>query len=132
MTNPLRSKWLDALRSGTYVQTRGVLYEETPSGKAYCAIGVLLHVAIGDEEPESSSWSMSLADEMLKNACVASELTLRHDSPVRPRAVSESTYPDSLDQDFDDGAEITIIDLNDSYDLSFGVIADLIEEEYGR
>jgi hypothetical protein len=71
-------------------------------------------------------------DEALKTAGVAARLTLRPDSPVRPRAVSESTYPDSLDQEFDDGAEITIIDLNDSYDLSFGVIADLIEEEYGR
>lgn len=132
MTNPLRSKWLDALRSGTYVQTRGVLYEETPSGKAYCAIGVLLHVAIGDEEPESSSWSMSLADEMLKNACVASELTLRHDSPVRPHAVAESLFPDSLDECFIEGVDVPIVDLNDSYGLSFGVIADLIEEEYGR
>jgi hypothetical protein len=132
MTNPLRSKWLDALRSGTYVQTRGVLHENIPSGKAYCALGVLLYVALGNETPEEPLLMSTEIDEALKTAGVAARLTLRPDSPVRPRAVSESTYPDSLDQDFDDGAEITIIDLNDSYDLSFGVIADLIEEEYGR
>ena len=129
MTNPLRSKWLDALRSGTYVQTRGVLHENIPSGEAYCALGVLLHVALGDENPETP-WTEAAEVETLETAGVAARLTLRHDSPVRPHAVAESTYPDSLDQDFDDGAEIAIIDLNDTYGLSFGVIADLIEEEY--
>ena len=132
MTNPLRSKWLDALRSGTYVQTRGVIHENIPSGKAYCALGVLLHVALVNEIPEEPLTMSTEIDEALKTAGVAARLTLRPDSPVRPRAVSESTYPDSLDQDFDDGAEITIIDQNDHYSLTFGVIADLIEEEYGR
>lgn len=132
MTNPIRAKWLDALRSGNYVQTRGVLHENIPSGKAYCALGVLLYVALGNETPEEPLLMSTAHVEALKTAGVAARLTLRPDSPVRPRAVSESTYPDSLDQDFDDGAEIAIIDLNDCYGLSFGVIADLIEEEYGR
>ena len=107
MTNPLRSKWLDALRSGTYVQTRGVLHENIPSGKAYCALGVLLYVALGNETPEEPLLMSTEIDEALKTAGVAARLTLRPDSPVRPRAVSESTYPDSLDQDFDDGSSGT-------------------------
>ena len=132
MTNPLRSKWLDALRSGTYVQTRGVLYENTPSGKAYCALGVLLHVALGDETPEEPLTMSTEIDEALKTAGVAARLTLRHDSPVRPHAVAESLFPDSLDECFNEGVYVSIVDLNDSCGLSFGVIADLIEEEYGR
>lgn len=132
MTNPLRSKWLDALRSGTYVQTRGVLHENIPSGKAYCALGVLLYVALGNETPEEPLLMSTEIEEALKTAGVASELTLRHDSPVRPHAVAESLSPDSLDECFNEGVDVPIVDLNDSYGLSFGVIADLIEEEYGR
>ena len=54
------------------------------------------------------------------------------DSPVRPHAVAESLFPDSLDECFNEGVYVSIVDLNDSCGLSFGVIADLIEEEYGR
>jgi hypothetical protein len=92
MTNPLRSKWLDALRSGTYVQTRGVLHENIPSGKAYCALGVLLYVALGNETPEEPLLMSTEIEEALKTAGVAARLTLRPDSPVRPRAVSESPF----------------------------------------
>ena len=132
MTNPLRSKWLDALRSGTYVQTRGALHENIPSGEAYCALGVLLHVALGNETPEEPLLISTEIDEALKTAGVAERLTLRPDSPVRPHAVAESPFPDSLDECFNEGVDVSIVDLNDSYGLSFGVIADLIEEEYGR
>ena len=131
MTNPLRSKWIDALRSGNYVQTRGTLHENIPSGDAYCALGVLLHVTLGDESPKSP-WTQNAAADALKAAGVAPKLTLRADSPVRSRAVAESTLPEFLEQDFDEGVDLYIDDLNDSYGLSFGVIADLVEEEYGR
>lgn len=131
MTNPIRAKWLDALRSGNYVQTRGTLHENIPSGDAYCALGVLLHVTLGDEEPRLP-WTQYVAEEMLSTAGVAPSLTLRPDSPARSRAVSESTLSDFLDLDFDHGEEVSIVDLNDTYGLSFGVIADLVEEEYGR
>lgn len=132
MTNPIRAKWLDALRSGNYVQTRGTLHENIPSGDAYCALGVLLYVALGNETPEEPLLTSTEIDEALKTAGVAARLTLRPDSPVRSRAVAESTLPEFLEQDFDEGVDLYIIDLNDSYGLSFGVIADLVEEEYGR
>ena len=131
MTNPLRAKWLDALRSGNYVQTRGTIRENIPSGSAYCAVGVLLHVALGDENPEAP-WTMRTQIEALKTAGVAERLTLRPDSPARSRAVAESTLPDFLEQDFEEGLDVAVVDLNDSYGLSFGVIADLVELEYGR
>ncbi len=37
----LRQKWIDALRSGRYRQTRELFCEDTPKGKVYCAVGVL-------------------------------------------------------------------------------------------
>lgn len=39
-----RKKWLAALRSGKYKQTRNTLKEETPTGPKYCSLGVAVEV----------------------------------------------------------------------------------------
>lgn len=41
MDKKLKTKWLKALRSGRYKQTRGTLYD----GEGYCCLGVLCRVA---------------------------------------------------------------------------------------
>lgn len=38
-TSELKAKWLEALRSGEYKQTTGVMYESETDG--YCCLGVL-------------------------------------------------------------------------------------------
>jgi hypothetical protein len=49
----IKQKWLKALRSGKYRQTRtGQLYSE--SSNAYCCLGVLQHCLTGEVEDDSS------------------------------------------------------------------------------
>lgn len=46
MPAELKTKWLEALRSGEYKQGRGFLYH--PATDSYCCLGVLKEVSDGD------------------------------------------------------------------------------------
>lgn len=43
----LKQKWLEALRSGDYQQTKGTL----KSSEGYCCLGVFLSAVVGEEPP---------------------------------------------------------------------------------
>lgn len=45
MNPALKTKWVKALRSGRYTQTRGQLSRRRPEGEANCCLGVLARVA---------------------------------------------------------------------------------------
>lgn len=43
----MKQKWLEALRSGQYSQTKGTL----KSSEGYCCLGVFLSAVVGEEPP---------------------------------------------------------------------------------
>lgn len=47
MNKELKAKWVEALRSGKYKQTKRRL--QSVNGKAYCCLGVLEHCVMGVE-----------------------------------------------------------------------------------
>lgn len=49
MDPEIKAKWVAALRSGEYKQTRGMLKKEGPDGPSFCCLGVLADV-IGEGE----------------------------------------------------------------------------------
>lgn len=45
MNNELKTKWVEALRSGDYAQTKGTLKYQDVTSVSYCCLGVLCDVA---------------------------------------------------------------------------------------
>lgn len=46
MRKDIAQKWVDALRSGKYVQTQAVLTRNTEDGPRHCCLGVLCELAV--------------------------------------------------------------------------------------
>ncbi len=44
MDSALKAKWVEALRSGKYVQAKGCLRDSRPHGDGFCCLGVLCDV----------------------------------------------------------------------------------------
>jgi hypothetical protein len=63
MNKEIKEKWIAALRSGEYAQTKGALRRPvgTPQGAGYCCLGVLCEVVVGREniewEPAANAYS---------------------------------------------------------------------------
>lgn len=72
MKASLKKKWVAALRSGKYEQTRGVLY--SPEGKAHCCLGVLRHCVTGRNRYNAGHLA---SDELLTEAFLA-EVGMTH------------------------------------------------------
>jgi hypothetical protein len=124
MNPEIKTRWVEALRSGSYKQLTGALHLDSSSGSAFCCLGVLCDLAIqdgilpgwdrfvdfpDDEEPEE--WN----DEFLPGQ-VQTWAGLGTANP----AVQEPEYP---------GDEVTLAACNDERNLSFPQIADLIETQ---
>ena len=126
--NPLvKTKWLEALRSGFYDQDRGRLRTEA----GFCCLGVLcdlyaedhkdVHWTKSAEDPKDVHWTTSYVEG--EYTFLGSEGTLPQ--PVVYWAGLKSSSPSvSYENDTCELAE-----LNDSLNLSFDEIADVIEEQ---
>lgn len=118
MDPEIKALWLTALRSGEFPQAIGALKND----KGNCCLGVLCEVAVRNEViPEveySEEWNnfyyVSMAYDCTPPDAVTKWAGLfNNDNP-------EVIY---------NGECVTLIDLNDSFKLSFLEIADIIEEQ---
>lgn len=110
MNKRAQELWVDALRSGKYAQTCGQLR----NGCSFCALGVLVDVwerEIG-LECTHAPWRQFPSAEVLEWAGLDVNATL--------------TYVP-----YDGGEEIStpITEANDTWDLTFETMADLIEKQ---
>lgn len=104
MREDIKQRWVAALRSGKYCQTRG--YLRSPFGEKYCCLGVLTDIAEKDG------------------------IQVEWDFAVTPGNVAEWAGLDSRDPllELEDGTHISCSGVNDDLGLDFNRIADLIEE----
>lgn len=103
-----KKKWVDALRSGKYKQSKRRLYAtDKNSGEvSYCCLGVAAHIVAGIQL-EHMDW------------CMLSTILHGH----------EKVVPDELAPFFSDSTtQHKLAQLNDVEDKSFGEIADYIEQ----
>lgn len=124
MNKEVKQKWIDALRSGEYAQTVGVLKEKFSNGKdAFCCLGVLCDL-----------YAKETSAEWIYNRRLGRYSFLEMvDLP--PRDVEKWANIDS-DEEFvhkdEQGLVIssnTLYDFNDLHGLTFEEIADIVEEQ---
>jgi hypothetical protein len=104
VVNPaVKRKWIDALRSGTFKQIVGELFEEAkPGGKpGACLLGVLLDLAVQENIIRERESGLDLVTPGLTEVMEWSGLD------------AEDTT--------------TIMELNDTYDVSFEAFASFLE-----
>lgn len=63
MLTDVQKKWVEALRSGKYAQTKERLCRMTPEGPAFCCLGVLCDLYI-QKHPGQAGWDDPLHDRL--------------------------------------------------------------------
>lgn len=126
MNPSVKARWVQALRSGDFKQTTGVLqrlkdmgHGETMRPAGHCCLGVLCEIAVQDGVIEK--WR----DE---NVILAS---FDHENKVLPGSVMRWAGLESNDPRIDAGEILgkhSLSHFNDTTKLDFNQIADLIEE----
>jgi hypothetical protein len=113
MKKEIKKKWIDALRSGEYKQTRGRLRFDD----CYCALGVLADIVVKEQKLDENGlpyyWWIDNTFHC-KNGIIGYDVSL--------------PYPFRKDTGLE-YAEL-IIHANDINSESFGQIADIIEKEF--
>lgn len=116
-------KWVDALRSGEYDQTSGGLRRVDADGNAtgFCCLGVACEISgLGRWSDNGMSY---VADEYRSASYMP--------GPVRDWLGLDSDDPLLNDVKYDDTPfTASASELNDTYDRSFGDIADAIEATF--
>lgn len=115
MDQAVKAKWLEALRSGEYLQGKGALNQ---AGK-FCCLGVLCDVAVNSGVP------VSVYDGL--------ELGVQYDGISGGLPASVSEWAGLHDSEVRDSADPVVSNdplsrWNDAHDADFNAIADLIEE----
>ena len=130
MNQDVKQKWIAALRSGDYKQTREQLRRNGEN--SYCCLGVLTDLYDKDETVKSEDrWCGDLYSYTCGEAKYKAESVLPQ--PVMEWAGLEEYNPtvryslDTTDSELD---ILSLAYLNDHEKLSFKQIADLIEEQY--
>ena len=120
-----RARWVEALRSGAYVQERGSLKTVNLEGRApcHCAIGVLCEVF----EPEG--WEDLAFDELGRMAGALPGATrfrvFRRDDTGTPGMRPDDALAQSVAMTEAEAREV--VSLNDTIKASFDQIADFLE-----
>lgn len=116
MNKRVKKLWLEALRSGEYLQTKETLWKKDPNGNdSFCCLGVLTNLYV-EETGDLSAWDETT---VLSEACVNwagiidQKFRLRQQEVVLPKPVR--------------GMRL-LTDLNDK-GMSFSEIADVIEDQ---
>lgn len=115
MNQEIKARWVDALRSGDYEQGTGTLRNRDDK---FCCLGVLMDLAVKAgviEEPKT----YGLDTMYYYENHITSDL---HPKVMEWAGINRSGYIK--------GANISLIELNDAYRLSFDHIAIVIEEEF--
>ena len=116
MQTELKTKWIEALRSGEYRQAQGILKDV--SGSAYCCLGVLCEIS-GIGSFEDSEYCLELTPEQQAEYDYDEEMAY---------AEGELSLPMLDSFGLNSTQQSTLIQMNDN-DLSpFNEIADWIEK----
>ena len=115
MNPQVKAKWLDALRSGYYEQGKGKLRTET----GFCCLGVLCDLYA--EEHKDVHW---------KTSYVEGDYTfLGREGTLPEKVVDWADLKSSTPSVSYENDTYELAMLNDSVELSFDEIADVIEEQ---
>lgn len=121
-----RTKWLEALRSGEYKQSHGVLYNESQNG--YCCLGVYCHVkGVDNDSLLSESFPWSLDREIAEMYKISSALAPEYKQDLFSADEWANEKDKVLEQLDESTFSFFLANMNDS-DKSFTEIADIIEE----
>lgn len=113
MDQSVKRLWIEALRSGKYIQTFYSLRDIVGKAKCYCALGVLVAVAEKQGvEIEKGTW-MGVA--LPPN--------------IQQWAGLSTSVPEIKSRVFDNQVQNSIMALNDTVKLIFSEIADIIEAD---
>lgn len=123
--------WVQALRSGEYIQGNGHLAHYQNGQLRHCCLGVACRVAIANGIPVATEEQYYAATDMQKI------LFDGHDAFL-PSAVTQwlgvqDVYDDNVmltDHDSSFGRKISASEANDVYHWDFARIADTIERDY--
>lgn len=122
-----RRKWLEALRSGEFKQTTGVLARQNDDGKyGYCCLGVACEISGVASRDLTRGY-----DDRVRKVYGENEADLTLPEEVRAWLGVETDSPNLaspvvVNDDGDDETGLTI--LNDDYGFTFEQIADAIEQ----
>lgn len=106
MNPEVKTRWIEALRSGRYKQTHGRLYD----GEGFCCLGVLCDISGLGHWDESNYYTRGSSQRALDLPPFVAEWAAL---PSHPRT-SDNT---------------PLADLNDNAGLTFPQIADIIERD---
>lgn len=115
-------KWLEALRSGSFVQGKGRLKYNIDGGVKYCCLGVACDVAI------ANGVVLNVNDLPFNNFVIDKKYYFDGYGESLPPKVQIWLGID--DEDPQVTSDYSAAGLNDSGNYSFAEIADMIEEKY--
>ena len=134
MNKEVKALWLDALRSGDYVQGKYALRTED---NTFCCLGVLCDLAVkaGIQEDGTLTDSRQTLHEGVTYQYddVEGQGVANNMLPVKVAKWAGIDTPGSLPRWFhgEQGEEfVALWELNDELNMSFGQIADVIEEQF--
>lgn len=121
MNTEIKKMWVDALRSGNYAQGKGCLHNAEDG--TFCCLGVLCCIAESHDVTTIGSAEHSVGDANIMYAYGGSKYALPYE--VSKWAGLTTDDPILLIG----GKRFIVSELNDSEDLSFHQIADLVEAQ---
>lgn len=132
MTPSQKQRWLAALRSGKYEQTKGWLNKDNK----FCCLGVACEVFKEDV-------NLTVTEEVYGGSPAGVEeykfVKYNHSSGMLPDPLSNmlgmdklGRLPNNVPEELKDSAGIplSLVGLNDDHDYTFGQIADVIEKYF--
>lgn len=118
----VKTMWVDALRSGKFEQGRNTLRVEVDGRPAFCCLGVLTEIAVGDGVTKRAGTGYKDVD--------SDGLTHEEDGVLTASVQWWAGLPDSNPfVNTPDGGRRTLSCLNDDEEYDFEQIADVIEEQ---
>jgi hypothetical protein len=121
-------EWIDALRSGEYVQGRGNLATQEGGVVRYCCLGVACEVAIKDGLDLESRWGRPIGNEVEEWVETDHKFYDSEDLVLPPAVQDWLGIPGSTTVEVMlNGMEGSVIDLNDDEGWDFNQIADALE-----
>jgi len=131
LNEDIKRRWVEALRSGQYRQTREQLVDHNNTlGPRYCCLGVLCEIAVAD--------GVVRYDER-DNTYVSEENPSDYNDTALPWAVARwaglpledeyGNFPSEVPVWIEGAQTICLTTLNDGRDYNFDQIADVIEEK---
>lgn len=119
MNPEIKQRWIEALKSGQYWQGKNLLKQEDSEGQiTYCCLGVLCELYLEDYPEAFGGWVRT----------EKGEFSLDSQGAALPGAVREWSGMESSLGGYGGGGALFLD--NDTYNKSFGEIAEIIEEKF--